>query len=158
MIGEHTLEPVRQSVTVPLSPERAFALFVDEIGAWWPHTHSLATAPFQSAFIEPRVGGRWYERAEDGAECEWGRVLAYDPPRRLSLGWHIHADYTVDPDPRHASTVDVRFHPHGEGSTRVELAHHGFERHGAGAAGVHASVGSPGGWPLILDLYRQAAA
>ena len=84
-------------------------------------------------------------------------MLAYDPPRRLSLTWQIRADYTVDADPARGSIVDVRFTAEGERATRVDLVHHGFGRHGPGGGAVRASVGSEGGWALVLDLYRQSA-
>jgi uncharacterized protein YndB with AHSA1/START domain len=150
-------QAVRRTVTVPLDPERAFALFAERMDAWWPASHSITDAPFETAVIEPRGGGRWYERAQDGTEADWGRVLEYDPPRRLVLGWQLQADYSYDPDPARGSEIEVRFTVAGEGSTRVDLEHRHFERHGHGADEVRRSVGSENGWAGLLAGYAAAA-
>ena len=44
--------------------------------------HHIGKAALKDCVIEPKVNGRWYELGEDG---EWGKVLAWDPPRRLVL-------------------------------------------------------------------------
>jgi uncharacterized protein YndB with AHSA1/START domain len=138
-------------------PERAFAVFTEQFGAWWPSSHSLVEGGWGTAVIEPREGGRWFERGATGAECDWGRVLAYEPPHRVVLSWHLDADYRYDPDPAHASEVEVRFAPEGTG-TRVDLEHRYFERHADGrGATVADSVGGEGGWGALLGMYAQAA-
>jgi uncharacterized protein YndB with AHSA1/START domain len=156
MTQQLQIESVRRTITVPIAPERAFTLFTERMHAWWPPTHSITEAPFETAVIEPRAGGRWYERAQDGAEADWGRVLAYEPPHRVLLSWHLRSDYSYDPDPAHASEIEVRFVPDGDG-TRVELEHGQFEKHGEGGVEIHDSVGSENGWSGILALYAQAA-
>ena len=78
---------VRQSVTVDVPPERAFAVFTSDLASWWPlDSHHIGSQPAVAVVVEPRVGGRWYERAADGSECDWGRVLAWEPPHRVVLG------------------------------------------------------------------------
>jgi uncharacterized protein YndB with AHSA1/START domain len=113
------------------------------------------------AVLEPRVGGRYYERGVDGSECEWGQVLAYDPPRRIVVAWQITAEgnaWIFDPDPSHASEFEVTFREQPDGQTRVELEHRNIGRHGPGAAGIQQGVGGPGGWPGILENYAKVAA
>ena len=56
---------------------------------WWPATHHIGNTPFEAIFVEPRVGGRWYERNAEGELCDWGTVLAWDPPHRVRLSWHV---------------------------------------------------------------------
>ena len=82
-----TIKPatVRRSVTVAASPEQAFKVFTADIGRWWPSSHKIGATAFKSAIIEPRAGGRWFEVGEDGGECQWGNVLAWEPPSRLVL-------------------------------------------------------------------------
>jgi uncharacterized protein YndB with AHSA1/START domain len=153
--------PVRCAVTVPLSPERAFALFTEGYYSWWPHGHHLGKADLADVVLEPRTGGRYYERGVDGSECDWGRVLACDPPHRIVVSWQINANdetWLPDPDPAHASEFEVTFTGQPDGQTRVEFEHRHFERHGAGGAGIHAGVSSSGGWATILDNYAKAAA
>ena len=83
-------EPVRYAVTVPLPAERAFTLFTEGFNSWWPG-HHIGTAEMAEAVLEPRTGGRYYERGVDGSECEWGQVLACDPPHRIVVAWQITA-------------------------------------------------------------------
>ena len=152
--------PVRCAVTVPLSPERAFALFTEGYHSWWPG-HHIGTAELAEAVLEPRTGGRYYERGVDGSECDWGTVLACDPPYRILVTWQITArggDWVYDPDPSHASEFEVTFVPQPDGQTRVELEHRHIERHGEGAAGIHAGISSEGGWAGILESYATVAA
>ena len=76
--------PVRKSVRVAASPARAFDLFTAGMHQWWPRAHTLNPKAERAAVIaEPRPGGRWFERAVDGAECNWGRVLIWEPPLRV---------------------------------------------------------------------------
>ena len=150
-----TVEAVTREITVPAPPERAFAVFTERFDTWWPRGHHIGEADMQEAVIEPRTGGRWYERGVDGSECDWGEVLAYDPPHRLMLSWHLNGEWAYDPDPAHASEIEVTFTPEGDG-TRVQLEHRGFERHGATAAALREGVSGDGGWNGLLKLYSEA--
>jgi uncharacterized protein YndB with AHSA1/START domain len=114
-----TPAPVRKSILVKAPPQRAFEVFTSGIGRWWPPSHHIGKAELQDAIIEPRAGGRWYERGVDGSECEWGRVLAWEPPQRVVLAWQLSADWEFDPSL--VTEVEVRFTPEGEG-TRVDRA------------------------------------
>src|SRR5438105_11161192 len=66
---------VRKTLTVNAPIERAFDVFTNGFGTWWPPTHHIAEVDMADAILEPRVGGRWYERGIDGSECDWGSVL-----------------------------------------------------------------------------------
>jgi uncharacterized protein YndB with AHSA1/START domain len=158
MTSQATSDSVRQSVTVPLKPERAFELFVDEFGAWWPgESHHVGERAAQTAIIEPRKGGRWYERDDRGTECEWGKVLAVERPARILLAWHLSPSFAFDPDPARATEVEVTFVAQGERSTTVTLEHRGFEVHGDAAAPMRDSVSAEGGWPDLLRQYAKSA-
>ena len=149
-----TPAPVRKSVFVKAQPQRAFEVFTSGIGRWWPPSHHIGKAGMQDAIIEPRAGGRWYERGVDGSECEWGRVLAWEPPQRVVLAWQLNADWQFDP---HLVTeVEVRFTPEGEG-TRVDLEHRNLERFGERADTVRGQIDAEGGWGLILQNFADAA-
>ena len=150
-----TVEAVRREITVPAPPERAFAVFSERFDTWWPRSHHIGAPEMAEAIVEPRTGGRWYERGVDGSECDWGEVLAYDPPHRLVLSWHLNGEWAYDPDPAHASEIEVTFTPDGDG-TRVQLEHRGFERHGATAAALREGVSGDGGWNGLLKLYSEA--
>jgi uncharacterized protein YndB with AHSA1/START domain len=148
---------VRQSIVVRTSQERAFRVFTEDYAAWWPlDTHHIGSKSPVTAVIEPRVGGRWFERAADGTECDTGRVLAWEPPARLVLAWQISADYRYDPSVE--SEIEVRFTAEAEDRTRVELEHRGLEAYGAEAETKRREFGSPGGWPGLLERFAAAAA
>ncbi len=89
---------VRKTVLVNAPQAHAFAVFTEQHGAWWPlKTHHIGAHPAETAIIEPRAGGRWFERSSNGVECDWGRVLVWEPPHRIVLSWDIGADWNYDP-------------------------------------------------------------
>src|SRR5215813_8293748 len=104
--------------------------------------------------MEARAGGRWDERGRGGKECEWGRVLVWEPAARLVLSWQLNAQWKFDPDL--LTEVEVRFIAEGERLTRVEFEHRGLESYGDQAEAVRKSISSPGGWPGILGGYAAA--
>jgi uncharacterized protein YndB with AHSA1/START domain len=144
---KHTL-----SVAAPL--ERAFAVFTEGFGRWWPATHHIGKSDLVDAVIEPRTGGRWYERNADGSECDWGHVIAWEPPQRVLLAWQLDADWRYDPEL--ITEVEVRFEAAGE-RTRVTFEHRHLERMGERAEEVRRAVDSPEGWHGILERYAAAA-
>lgn len=148
---------VTKSVTVRATRARAFTVFTEKFFTWWPSTHHIGDAEPADAVIEPRAGGRWYERGVDGVECDWGQVLAYEPPARLLLSWHLQADWSYDPDPAKASEIEVRFVEEAPGRTRVELEHRHIERHDSPDEIVR-GIDSPGGWGGILVGYAEVLA
>ena len=153
---EATLSAVNRSVTVNASPERAFEVFTAGFGSWWPiESHHIGSTMAVEVLIEPRAGGRWFERDADGAECDWGFVTEYDPPHRLVLSWHLTHEYEFDPDPDQASEIEVRFTAQ-DGGTLVELEHRGFERRTDGGAQTREAVSGEGGWTELLQLYAKA--
>src|SRR4051794_6519920 len=150
-MSEATLAPVRRSIVVAAPIERAFHVFTAEYATWTPPEHHLiGDSPLADVVLEPREGGRWYEVVQDGRECDWGRVLAWEPPHRVVLSWQITPQFTPEPDPERASEVEVRFVAEADDRTRVELEHRGFERHGEGFEQTRAAVDSEGGWTLLL--------
>jgi uncharacterized protein YndB with AHSA1/START domain len=150
-----TIEPIRKQVTVRAPQEKAFEVFTAGIGRWWNPDYTIGTEPFATAVIEPRSGGRWYERGESGGECEWGRVLVWDPPQRVVLEWQITADWTFDPELH--TEVDVRFVADGD-VTQVELEHRGFEAFGEQASMMRGIFDAPSGWSGLLDSYGAGLA
>lgn len=157
---DHTSDDaIRLSVTVPAPADRAFAVFAERMGEWWPRAYTWSGDATDRVLIEPWVGGAWYERTADGYEEPWGEVLGWDPPRAVTLSWQITHDRDYEPDLEKASEVEVRFVSVGPSSTRVELEHRAFARYGAGVADAYrAGLASPDGWPKILAAYAGAFA
>jgi uncharacterized protein YndB with AHSA1/START domain len=147
---------VRKSVRVGVPRERAFAIFVEHMEAWWPPAHHIGEQPFETIFVEPRKGGRWYERDAQGKACEWGTVLAWEPPARVTFSWHLGPDWKFNPDLAKASEVELRFLADGPDATLVELEHSKFERHGEGYEQMRAMMDSPGAWVTTLAEFARA--
>ena len=141
-----TIAPVRKSVRVACSPERAWQVFAEETSAWWPTaTHAIKPGRVKELVLEPREGGELYEVGEDGSRGHWARVLAWEPPRRLLLEWH------VNPEMPAPTEIEVTFTPDGDG-TRVDLEHRAWERLGEFAAEKRGNY--EGGWEPVLEAYR----
>jgi uncharacterized protein YndB with AHSA1/START domain len=148
---------VKKTVMVEAPQAHAFAVFTERHGSWWPlASHHIGKVQAETAVLEPRAGGRWYERGVDGSECEWGRVLVWEPPHRVVLGWELAADWRHDPNLK--TEVEVRFVAVGPHSTRVELEHRHLEHYGDKAEQMAAGLSSEGGWTAILRIYAAAAA
>jgi len=87
----------------------------------------------------------------DDKQTEWGRVLIWDPPRRVVLTWQLTAEWQYDAN--FITEVEVNFMPVAEGRTRVALEHRNLERYGEKEQQVAAAVGSDGGWTLTLQRF-----
>ena len=147
-----TIAPIVQTVQVKAPPARAFALFTGEIGRWWKK--GIGVQPFIDVVMEPHPGGRWFERSADGVETDWGRVLAWEPPGRLLLAWHLNASFAFDPDV--FTEVEIAFQPVEAGMTNVTLEHRNLERFGNDAERIRGLLRN--GWPGMLDGYMQHVA
>lgn len=132
-------------------------MLTQKMGTWWPATHHIGKTPFTEIVVEPHAGGRWFERDIVGAECDWGRVLVWEPPKQVVLSWHLQGDFHYDPDMSRASEVSFEFFSEGPEATRVEFEHRSLERHGEGWQTLRASVDSPGGWTAVLAGFEDAA-
>src|SRR6185436_11476155 len=107
--------PVTKQITVQSSQERAFRLFTDGMDRWWLREHHIGKSPMKKILVEPRPNGRWYTVCEDGSECDIGKVLTWDPPRRLVLAWQITGEWAFDPG--FVTEIDVRFSALGAKTT-----------------------------------------
>jgi uncharacterized protein YndB with AHSA1/START domain len=141
----------RAATTVALPPERAFDRFTAELGSWWPPEYTWSQATLEEIGIED---GLCFERGPHGFRLDWGRVLEWERPERLVFTWQIGAGRVPQPDPAHASEVEVTFALERDG-TRVEVVHRGFERHGDGAEDYAAAMASPQGWEFILGRFAD---
>ena len=105
---------IEKSVVLTCGPAHAFALFTERASDWWPrplrHTNDSRSE------IRMLAGGRFWERAADGREVELGRVIAWEPARRLIL------DFYPGTDTLHPTEVVVSFTAEGDG-TRVVVEH-----------------------------------
>lgn len=144
---------VRRQIVVDAPVERAFAVFTERFGDFKPKEHNLLSSPIAETVFEPKVGGHIYDRAEDGSECAWARILVFEPPDRLVFSWDISPAWQLEQDLENASEVEVRFVAETPQRTRVELEHRNLDRHGPGWESVRDGVGHDQGWPLYLDRY-----
>ena len=148
-----TQTAVHLEIVVAAPLERAFAVFTERFGDIKPPEHNLLTAPIAETVLEPRVGGHIVDRAVDGSECRWARILAYDPPNRIVFSWDISPRWQLETDADLTSEVEVRFVADGPERTLVELEHRNLDRHGTGWESVSEGVEGDQGWPLYLARY-----
>ena len=149
-----TIAPVRKSVQVKASSAHAFKVFTSGLGRWWPRDKGIGKLPMKSAVMEARLGGRWYELAEDGTQTSVGKIIVWDPPNRFVMTWDINSQWK--PDSTISSEVEVKFVAEGPNATRVELEHRKFEQMGQ-EAGESMRKSVDGGWPGMLERFKAEA-
>ncbi len=145
---------VTKSVVVDAPVDRAFSVFTEDIGSWWPPEHHIIGSVSHMVF-EPKVGGQVYDVGTDGSECRWSRVLAYEPPSRVVFTWDISTQWQIETDPAKTSEIEVRFVPEGKKRTLVEIEHRHLDRHGEGWEGIAEAVASSGGWGMTLTRFAH---
>jgi uncharacterized protein YndB with AHSA1/START domain len=146
---------IRTEVVVEASRDRAFRVFTERFDEIKPREHNLLEVDIAESVFEPRAGGRVYDRGVDGSECQWARVLAYEPPDRIVFTWDISPRWQLEPDVGRTSEVEVRFVAEAEERTRVELEHRNLDRHGEGWEGLREGVAGDQGWPLYLERFTE---
>ena len=149
-----TIAPVRKTVHVKVPIAHAFEVFTSGLARWWPLDHTVGKKPVGKIMLEPRLGGRWLEIAEDGTETCDATIIIWDPPHRFVMLWQINAQW--QPDQSMKSEVDVRFVADGPEATRVELLHHKFETMGK-EAGTSMRNAVDGGWPGLMQRFVEEA-
>ena len=154
MSSTPTIPPLTGTITVDAPVDQTFRTFTAHFGSWWPAEYHIGRAEMATAILEPRHGGRWYEQGVDGSECDWGRVLVWEPPHRLVVTWQINGHWQYDPD--HASEIEVRFSADGPDQTTVTLEHRHLERLVDGRA-LRDGITGGGGWGALLELLAKAA-
>jgi hypothetical protein len=148
------IAPVRKTVHVKAPIAHAFEVFTSGLTRWWPLDHGVGKKPIQKVLMEPRLGGRWLEIAQDGTETSVATITLWEPPHRFVMLWQVNAKW--QPDATMKSEVDVRFTADGPKATHVEVVHHRFETMGAEAgASMRKDVDS--GWPGLLALFVAEA-
>jgi hypothetical protein len=124
------VEPIRQAVTVRCAPERAFTLFTEGIGTWWPlDGYSRAVNEFEPGSVsakelrfEPRLGGSIVEYLSDGQALPWAEVTVWRPPQEVVMAWRPHSL----PEP--PTELAAMFTALEDSTTLVELEHRGWDR------------------------------
>ena len=149
-----TIAPVRKNIRVKASQAHAFQVFTSGLGRWWPRDKGIGKMPMKAAVLETKLGGRWYELAEDGTQTNVGKVIVWEPPRRFVMTWDINSQWK--PDANVGCEVEVRFIAEGESATRIELEHRKFEEMGA-EPGETMRKAVDGGWPGMLERFRTEA-
>lgn len=144
------LDPIRLRFEVQCPVAHAFAVWTEQIASWWPRTHTVSAQRDADVVLERHVGGRIYERTAAGVEHDWGEVIAFEPPRRLSYLWHIRRDRAD------ATEVAISFSSVDEGTTRIEIEHRGWERLGDDAPAWRDRNYSA--WDTLLARYCEAVA
>jgi uncharacterized protein YndB with AHSA1/START domain len=143
------IDPLRLSYELDCSADHAFDVWTTRIGAWWPRGHSTSGDPGTVVVLEPRHGGRIFERTTDGTEIDWGVITEWGPPRRLGYTWHIGRDVGQPTD------VSLTFVDLGDGRSRLDVVQSGWERLGADAPTFREANSS--GWGAVIPSFQSAA-
>ena len=146
---------IKADVVVDAPVEHAFRVFTERFDRIKPREHNMLEVDIAESVFEPREGGRVYDRGVDGSECQWARVLAYEPPDRVVFTWDISPQWQIETDLSRASEVEVRFISETPERTRVELEHRHLDRHGEGWEGLREGVRGDQGWPLYLGRFAE---
>jgi uncharacterized protein YndB with AHSA1/START domain len=142
---EPSLPPVERSISVSWDPDAAFRRFAAQFADWWPRrTHSIGGPRVRRVVFEQRVGGKIFEEHVDGRRFQWGEVLSWDPPHRVTFTFHPSRDS------RTAQNIEMQFRPEGTG-TRVVLIATNWENWGRGAKRARRGYGL--GWGYVLNVY-----
>jgi uncharacterized protein YndB with AHSA1/START domain len=155
MTTEAEQTAIRTETVVEAPIERAFRVFSKQFDKIKPREHNMLEVDIAETVFEPRAGGRIYDRGVDGSECQWARVLAYEPPERVLFSWDIDPQWRIETDLERTSEVEVRFIAEDADRTRVELEHRNLDRHGDGWEAERGAVGSEGGWSLYLSRFAE---
>lgn len=154
--GSPNPNSIHKVVNVQAPQAVAWRVFTEGMGTWWPLTsYNIGTAPAVDAVIEPRVGGRWYERGDDGSTCDWGSVQTWEPDSRLVLYWEITADWQHDPSLK--TEIEIRFIPEGANATRVEVEHRRLDLYGARRDEMRTIFDTGGDWGRLLQSFADTA-
>jgi uncharacterized protein YndB with AHSA1/START domain len=137
-----TADP-RKSVTVPVTAAEAFRIYTEHPAEWLPPEHTFIPNP-ESIAMEPRAGGRFYERGEDGTEITRGTITEWAPPHRLAVTWRIGPGWRPVFDDDHASVIVVEFAPAGPDATEVSVTYTHLDRHGEMAGMLRGAIENPG--------------
>ncbi len=159
MVEQGIADPnsIRKVTIVEAEQRIAWRVFTEKMGSWWPLAYyKIGNANAVDAIIEPRVGGRWFERGEDSSTCQCGSVLAWEPPQRLVLSWDINADWQYDPELK--TEIEVRFIDGGSKRTRVEFEHRRLDRYGARRDEMRHIYDTQGDWGKLLEAFANLAA
>jgi len=140
-------EPLRTVFDVQCPRTHAFEVWTAQLSRWWPSSHTVSGTSDVDILLEPKVGGRIFERTAAGAEHDWGQITVWDPPRRFGYLWHLRQDRAD------ATQVDIVFHDHGS-TTRIEIEHSGWER--LGAKGPDLRDRNINGWKGLIPHFIAA--
>ena len=148
------LDPIIKTIEVPCSQKKAFGVFVNEMGSWWPldkRSMSMINGgkPAKSLRIEPKQGGKIVEIGHDDTEHLWGTIKSYDPHDAISMDFHMGLPA------ENASLVEVRFTALEGERTRVELTQSNWVAFGDMAEMMRGGYGS--GWVIIFEQAYKSA-
>jgi hypothetical protein len=143
------IEPIRLAIEVACPVKRAFEVWTADIDRWWPADHTVSGTDDLLVVLEPRSGGRIFERTPAGIEHDWGEVTVWEPPTRFGYLWHLRRDRAD------ATEVEIRFVEAGPRATRIEIEHRNWEALGAQAESWRDR--NRGGWATLLPHYLAAA-
>lgn len=137
------MNAVQATVVVPVDQDTAFTVFTGEIDSWYvrgPHSWVDQAKAVGIRFVDGYLRELW----SDGGHVDVGRVVTWEPPRRL-----VWADLLNETG---SMEIEVVFTPVGEG-TSVTLEHRGLDTLPPDVAG---RIRRGYSWNITLRWYAEA--
>ncbi|HEY3779847.1 MAG TPA: SRPBCC family protein [Fimbriimonadaceae bacterium] len=150
MTETHALA-ILKDIVVKVPQDFAFNIFANNMTKWWPEDHHIGATDFEEVVLEPKAGGRWFEKGKDGVECDWGKVLAYEPFDRVLLAWQLDENFVFNAALH--TEVEILFHTLGPEETRVTLEHRKLENYGEAGAKMQRMFDADNAWISGLKLF-----
>jgi len=157
-MNQSVIEPIVLTADVKGTQAATFSYFTHRFGDWWPRDYTFSKGELDRICLGQAVGEWCFEKGPYGFRCDWGRILAWNPPRLVAFTWQLGPKSVLQPDPSFCSEVSVEFAEPTPGMSRVTLTHQYFERHGTDGAGYRAEMASEYGWPLLLNIFAAAVS
>lgn len=144
------VEPIIKTIVVASDADLALEIFVTRMADWWPlDGHSSSASDGNAALsvtAEPMVGGALFETRHDGTRDEWGKILEYEPGKRIATTWHPGNNKDAP------TLLEVDFRDAGKGRCQVTLTHSGWDAWGDRAREMRENYDK--GWEFVFgDRY-----
>ena len=127
---------IRQEVLIRAPVDRVFKGLTVQIGEWWSHSYKDDR---KGIYLEPKLGGRFYEDWGDGQGAIYASVSAIESPRMLRLTGPMGMNFPV------VGVIEFLLEERGS-STLVKLRHQAV-----GLIDEEAMQGYQTGWKELLN-------
>lgn len=106
--------PIEQNVSLQATPDRVFQALTDDINAWW----SYRITSDSHVYLEPHVGGRFYEAFNKGGGALYALVTYLKPGEEIRLNGSMGLDGEAV-----GNLIYITLQSQEPDATRLQLTH-----------------------------------